>query len=228
MPELNQSIAHIPLPDRLRARPISSRGFPVPWFITVQDAAGEWDFRTVDPRRVGEAIRTKRCWICGHPLGRNLSFNLGPMCAINRISAEPPSHLVCAEYAVKACPFLSHPRARRNTVDMVEGHVPAPGLMLERNPGVALVWTAEQFHVHAYPEVAAIGARAGYLLEVGEPVAASFWCEGRPATRAEVEASVKSGLPLLEAAARVQGAEAEALLARQVERAAPIFATVPS
>jgi hypothetical protein len=169
---LNQSIAAIPLPDRMRSLPISRRGFPVPWFVTVHDADGDYDFRAVDPRRIGEAVRTKRCWLCGKPLGRFLVFTLGPMCAINRVSAEPPSHRACAEYAVKACPFLSHPRARRNTVDLTGRPETTPGVAIPRNPGVTLLWVTESFHVRV-AETPAGGA--GYLLNVGEPLELAWY-----------------------------------------------------
>jgi hypothetical protein len=213
MPELNKSIAHIPLPDRLASRPISARGFPVPWFVTVQDAAGEWDFRVVDPRRVTEAVNGKRCWICGKPLGRHLAFAIGPMCSINRVTSEPPAHLVCAEYAVKACPFLSHPRARRN-----EAGLPAerfvPGVMIARNPGAIAIWITETFR----PFKTKTGG-AGVLFAIGEPSSVTWWAEGREATPAEVAASVISGMPALEAAAALDGEVGKTEHARLVEHA---------
>jgi hypothetical protein len=217
MPELNKAIAHIPLPDRLAGRPVSARGFPVPWFVTIRDAAGEWDFRIVDPRRVAEAVREKRCWICGRPLGRHLAFSIGPMCSINRITSEPPAHLVCAEYAVKACPFLSHPRARRNDVDMPAEKF-TPGLAITRNPGVIAIWvtgTFQPFNAHR--------GGAGVLFRMGEPETVTWWAEGRAATPAEVAESVTAGLPALEAAAALDG---EVGLAEQARMLAHAKATI--
>jgi len=46
-------------------------------------------------------VRHKRCWLCGQPLGKFMCFVVGPMCAINKTSAEPPSHRDCALYAVQ-------------------------------------------------------------------------------------------------------------------------------
>ena len=63
---------------------------------------------------------SSKCWLCGQTLGKHMTFPIGPMCAITRTTAEPPSHLACAEYAVKACPFLSQPRMRRNERDLPE------------------------------------------------------------------------------------------------------------
>jgi hypothetical protein len=222
MPELNQSIAAIPLPDRMRSLPISSRGFPVPWFVTVRDAEGEWDFRVVDPRRVAEAVNRKRCWICGKPLGRHIAFAIGPMCSINRITSEPPAHRVCAEYAVKACPFMSHPRARRNDIGMpAEKFV--PGLMIARNPGVIAIWITETFRPFRTER-----GGPGVLFSIGEPSTVTWWCEGRPATRDEVEDSVDAGFPALEAAAALDGEDGKAALSRQLIESAPIIALAGS
>jgi hypothetical protein len=47
------------------------------------------------------------------------------------MSAEPPSHRECAEYAVRACPFLTRPLAVRNERGL-DGFEPA-GVMIKRN-----------------------------------------------------------------------------------------------
>jgi hypothetical protein len=105
---LNQRIARLELPDRMRSLKISDEGFPTPWFVPWID--GKPEFRGMVGEKLGIALRHKRCWICGQPLGKYLTFSIGPMCAVNRNIAEPPSHLSCAEYSVRACPFLSNPR----------------------------------------------------------------------------------------------------------------------
>lgn len=136
-------------------------------------------------------MRFKTCWLCGGPLGANATFVIGPMCAINRVSAEPPSHRDCAEYAAKACPFLTNPAMRRRERNMPDGTVLPDGDMITRNPGVALTWTSRTWRMMP-------GHR---LFQVGEPTALAWWAHGRPATRAEVLASIDSGLPLLRQAA---------------------------
>ena len=113
---LNQRIAHLELPDRMRSLKISDEGFPVPWFVGYVD--GKPDFRTMDGEKLVIAVRHRRCWMCGSPLGKHLTFSIGPMCAVNRNIAEPPSHLSCAEYSVRACPFLSNSRMKRNEKDL--------------------------------------------------------------------------------------------------------------
>jgi hypothetical protein len=174
------------MPRNMRSLPVDSRGYPVPFFV-------EWingvpDFRVASMGAMHRCVLTKLCWICGKPLGRLLAFTIGPMCAINRISSEPPQHPECAEYAVQACPFLSMPKMRRRKDDLPD-LAPPPGIMLERNPGVMLVWLTRTFTV--------LQERHGYLFEIGAPYKALWYMEGRKATRGEVIAAIESGLPFL-------------------------------
>jgi hypothetical protein len=205
---LNAAIRDIPVPKRLVGRPLTDKGFPVPWFASFID--GSWNLVAVDPAKIHEALRKEKCWICGDTLGRYKSFIIGPMCSINRISSEPPQHRECAEYAVKACPFLSKPRMRRNEAAAAEagsGKEKVPGIMIEHNPGAALIWVTRTFHV----------SRDG-LIELGPPVETLWFCEGRKATRAEILASIDKGLSLLRpmAAAEEGGTE---LLEQQLAEA---------
>src|SRR3954470_18037641 len=112
MPDLNEKIRHIPLPTGMAKQPISETGFPVPWFCAWID--DKPDFRVVDSEKLKCAVVGRQCFLCGLPLGRYMCFAVGPMCTLNRVSAEPPSHQSCARYAVQACPFLTQPRMRRN------------------------------------------------------------------------------------------------------------------
>jgi hypothetical protein len=207
MSELNASIRNIPVPGRMQHRPISSKGFPVPWFVA--QINGEWDFRVIGPGKIAEAHNHRKCWLCGGQMGRWSVFTIGPMCSVNRVSAEPPAHLSCAEYAAKACPFLTQPRMRRNDKGLEEtGAVQAAGIMISRNPGVTLLWITKSYRL--------VQAGDGVLFRLG-PAARVFWyAEGRTATRAEVDASIASGLPLLEAEAVKDGPEGIAALQKAV------------
>jgi hypothetical protein len=117
--QLNERIKHIPLPDRMRHLPVSSDGYPCPRFISWIN--GKPDFRSIEPDKLGKAVRLNLCWLCGQALGSRLAMVVGPMCIINRVSSEPPCHRECAEYAVVACPFLSDAIRRRNTRPFVPG-----------------------------------------------------------------------------------------------------------
>src|SRR5262245_54450039 len=123
-----------PVPRRMQKLPLDHRGYPVPWFVAFID--GKPDFRVVREPGIPLAHNKDLCWLCGERRGKWLAFVVGPMCGINRVTAEPPSHYECAEFAIKACPFLTRPMAVRRERDLPE-HDDAPGIMLARNPGVS-------------------------------------------------------------------------------------------
>jgi hypothetical protein len=205
-----------PMPARIAALPVNKAGYPVPWFVAWID--GEPDFRVIGPGRIIEALRIARCWICGDLRSHRSSFVIGSMCAVNRVSSEPPSHLDCAIYAATHCPFLTKPKMHRRESRKPEGIVAASGVALDRNPGVALVWTSRTWRL--VPD--GVG---GLLFDVGEPESVAWYAEGRQATRAEVLTSIGSGLPLLREVADEDGPEAVAELTQMHERA---LALVPA
>jgi hypothetical protein len=201
-------------PERMRKLPINDKGYPVPWFV--EWIEGKPDFRIMDARKWQLAVRYRRCWLCGDPLGVNQTFVAGPMCGINRTSAEPPSHRGCAIYAAQACPFLTLPKAVRREANFPEGGIPPAGIMLSRNPGVTMLWTCQQYTVYK-----SHGGASGYLIEMGEPKQVEWYAHGRMATRAEVDESIRTGLPSLQVAADAEGAEARQLLLKFIERLQP-------
>lgn len=184
----------------MRRLPIDDRGYPVPWFVawmhddntTARVGEGTPDFRIVrnikDVPAEVVAHRGSQCWICGRRLGAYKSFVAGPMCAVNVTSGEPPCHLSCATFAAKACPFLARPKAKRRQANMPEDGVWKEG-GLERNPGVAMVWTTKSYEMH-------IQDGSAYF-EMGEPDHVEFWAEGERAPRDRIIESINSGLPTL-------------------------------
>jgi hypothetical protein len=200
MTALNERIKDIPIPERMRKLPISSKGFPIPKFVPYVN--GEPEFRGMDGRHLMECIKRKLCWLCGQPTGVHMTFVLGPMCAINRNNAEPPCHFRCAEYATKACPFLTQPRMRRNEKDTPWGDEPiSAGIAIKRNPGVALLWTTRSYRI--------MKEGSGVLFQLGDPEHIEAYCEGRKATLEEVMHSVNTGLPILLEMAAQEDAVAE-------------------
>lgn len=198
------------MPPRIRALPVSKEGYPVPWFVSM--IKGEWNFVAVDQRKPMEAHRRGICWVCGGRLGTYRSFAIGPMCAVNRVTAEPPGHLACMEFSVKACPFLSRPKMTRNYKTMPEDQrTMVPGLAIDRNPGVVLVWTTRNYSVFK-PQ-----AGHGYMFRLGDPIGATWWAQGRTATRAEIDHSIETGMPLLKGLAEAEGADAVAELKQRYE-----------
>lgn len=190
-------------PKRISKLPKDERGYPIPWFVHIKD--GVPDFRVIGEGKMKDAIQFEKCWICGEKLGRNLAFVIGTMCAINRISSEPPAHLDCAQFSVKRCPFLSKPSMKRNEKGLEDIPEQRPG-GIKRNPGVVLIWKTEKFWIVPVPN--------GALFRVGDPTGLEFWREGRIATRAEINESIESGLPILRGQAEKDGEEALKLLDR--------------
>jgi hypothetical protein len=194
-----------PLPARIAKLPVDRRGYPVPWFVAWIN--GEPEFRTMDGGKLVLAVRDRRCWVCGQPLGSFLAFTIGPMCAVNRVSAEPPSHRECAEFSAIACPFLTRPHMRRRENDLPAEATSAAGVTIARNPGVALVWVTKSYRVRRAP--------GGYLFEIGDPREILTFAEGRAATVEEIRASVDSGLPILLDIAQQDGPHAVLALEKQ-------------
>jgi hypothetical protein len=203
------------LPPRIARLPVDDRGWPIPWFVAyVTNEAGESvpEFRAADREKFVRAIKERRCWVCGEPLGTWLAFPIGPMCSITRTISEPPCHRDCAEWSIQHCPFLANPAMVRRIGDLPPDVEEPPGVGLHRNPGVMCLWMTRTFETFRVDD-------GRHLLTVGEPSAVTWWCEGRPATRAEVQSSVENGLPNLLALAKTEGAFAVEALGKQVKRA---------
>jgi hypothetical protein len=181
------------LPLRMQSLPVDRRGYPVPWFVAWVN--GEPEFRAADPEKHAKALRESRCWVCGDRLGRHLAFVIGPMCGISRTTSEPACHLECARWSARNCPFLSKPQMTRRKDDFTETFTPAAGYMIERNPGVMLVWATVEYRL--FPD-----DDGRPLISVGAPEFVEFYALGRKATRAEVEASVETGFPALAASCK--------------------------
>lgn len=198
------------MPSRIAKLPVSEKGFPIPWFAATID--GKRDFRVVDPIQMRDAIRHKKCWVCGEQLGQHMSFVIGPMCGVTRVISDPPSHLECATFSAINCPFLSRPLAKRNT-EWLDEMKPAAGFGLKRNPGAVGVWTTKKympFNAHA--------GNKGLLFDIGEPESLAWFANGRTATDDEIYTSVATGLPSLVELAMRQGNEALRHLKSQLLR----------
>lgn len=151
------------------------------------------DFRIVARGKVAEAVSGNRCFICGEPLGRWLTFPVGPMNAINRTAPEPPSHKECATYAALVCPFLVRPAKGRRESNLPAGHAldsHAPGLAMAHNPGVTALWTTRDQQPFT-------DDKGGILFRMGDPSEVLWFAEGRPATRAEAREALDDERDLL-------------------------------
>jgi hypothetical protein len=204
----------------MRNLPVDKHGRPVPWFAAWID--GEPDFRIVAPGKLEQAIRGDgRCWVCGVPFltWQDRAFLVGPMCTVNRISAEPPVHKSCGVYSATHCPFLTVPNMIRRPRHGVAAEAVNPaGTMISRNPGVCVLWVVNRqgrgSQWHPFPD-----ENGGVLFAIGEPRDVMWFAHGRKATRDEVLASIDSGLPILRELAQAGGADDMQVLERMHERA---------
>jgi hypothetical protein len=212
----NPAVIKADMPARFRKLPVDHRGYPVPRFVQWVD--GKADFRCIDTAWLIKAVSEDRCWLCGDKLGVHKAFVIGPMCAINRVTAEPPSHLECAQFAVRACPFMLNPQRKRNLENLPEGTEPAPGIPIDRNPGVMLIWVTKSYKVFRPKSAPEFGKPGGVLFSVGEPTMLKWYCRGRAATREEVIDSMESGLPRLRQLAEEEGPEAVAAFHKVLDR----------
>lgn len=183
------------LPRRMRDLKVDERGYPVPWFVAWLD--GKPEFRAMDQAKWVRAYRERLCWVCGQRLGSLMTFVVGPMCGINRTTSEPPSHLECAQWSARNCPFLTLPHMVRREDNLPENIQDPAGFPIPRNAGVALLWTTRSYRV--FP-----AGGGGYLINIGEPEQIEWWAEGKPATRSQVEYSVDTGLPALQEVAKLE------------------------
>lgn len=190
----------IPVRMRLLARDVAGR--PIPWFVAKQ-ADGTFDPRIADAGKRIQALRFGNCWVCGQQTGRLKAFVIGPMCGVNRVTAEPGAHRDCAIYSATACPFLATPHMRRRDSNLPGDRIDPPGVMINRNPGVCLVWVTGRW--------TAIRTETGPLVSIGDPVETLWFAHGRPATAAQVRESIETGLPLLREACERDDDPAESL-----------------
>jgi len=205
-------------PKFMQRLPVDKRGYPVPAFV--EWIGGEPEFRAMNPRFMAKAINQRLCWTCGNPLYTEEVFVIGPMCAINRVSSEPPSHRECALYAALNCPFLSKPQMVRRK-DGLPVERKAAGIMIERNPGVTLLYYTRRHRLISSPVIPEAGANhAGVLFSLGRPFRTDWYARGRAATRAEILESMDGGMELLlGTAAQHDGPEGVEMVKRQYEEA---------
>jgi hypothetical protein len=203
------------MPNPMKRLPRDEVGRPIPFFVAEVD--GVHDFRVMDPEALVTCILHQRCWVCGEKLKRRRNssapkgtFVAGPMCLINRTSAEPPSHGECAEWSAKACPFLAKPGKERR-----EAHMPEiaemPGIGIMRNPGVTALIDSEQWVFHQVDPDPEIGSGGGILCNFSRVTNVRWMSGGRNAFGHEVLGSIDTGLPALMEMSRLDASGPRAL-----------------
>jgi len=102
----------VPIPERMRHRPVDRRGYPVPVIAAIKD--GEPLFAVNDMDITTRMIRQDRCTICGGKLFRGRWLVGGGLSALgfNGKFADAPAHGECTHYALQVCPYLAAPNWR--------------------------------------------------------------------------------------------------------------------
>ena len=198
------------IPARLSRLPRTPAGLPIPWFVAWEGA--RYDFRVVDARKIRPAVQHRLCWLCGQQMGRMMCFVVGP--DVRREPGEQraadASGLRRIRPARLPIPDPAQPGAARPRWPDAGGSAHA-GTAILRNPGVSALYVTRSFTVATVP--------GGILFDMGAPEEVAWWSQGRAATRAEVEHSIATGLPILEAEADRDGVAAHQALAGAVVQA---------
>lgn len=146
----------VPIPEQMKNLPLTDGGYLKPWFVKGDD------FRVTDGDKAWLSVSKKACWICGNPFDVPVYAMVGDaMSAVIRIYREPPCHKECAEYAMRVCPFILYPNAKRreagldyeDTLD--HGNVDATVVVEPDNPGEYFVLMVSDFTYHPDPQVTA-------------------------------------------------------------------------
>ncbi len=173
------------LPDRIKRLPVL-RGYPVPWFVARTPEG--YDFRFADGQKFAAAVMADLCWVCGERLGTKLCFVVGPMCAVNRTTAEPACHYECAKWSVENCPFLNRSKMVRRENDIPETVTEPAGDMIKRNPGCSLIWVTRTYSLFDDGS-----GRGKMLIELGQPDRIEAFADGKPTDLATVLHSIETG-----------------------------------
>ena len=96
------------IPARMKKFPLWKNRFPIFYTVmTMED--GTPNFRVVSRKRQVEASEKNLCHLCGERLEGVVYFIGSKEDLAEHYSGDGPMHLDCAEYAAKACPWLSNP-----------------------------------------------------------------------------------------------------------------------
>lgn len=123
------------IPKRMRTLPRDSRGYPIPHIVFI-DKTKQPQFTINDHAKVLDCLKKKLCAICGKRMDLGFWFVGGERSFLNEAGAflDPPSHLECAEYALKVCPFLcAHRYTNRLDDALIRSKAATVGIALTRN-----------------------------------------------------------------------------------------------
>jgi hypothetical protein len=106
-----------------------------------------------------------------------------------------------------------HPNAVRREANRPAESVEPPGVFIQHNPTVSVVWTTLRFKL--------LRADGGVLFSMGDPESVQWFTHGRNATRAEALSALEKGLPVLREIAEAEDAHNE--LQRAIDEVLPLL-----
>jgi hypothetical protein len=152
--------ARVPIPRRLPSRPRDPRGFAISWFSLILPD-GSARISVNDSAKRSRALAHRLCWTCGQPLGRFVSFVLGPVQTLSRITTELPSHRECILLCAARLPISGQSATRafgRAVLELLCGYrSPLPD-----NPGLHALWVTRTYQPEPTP-------RDARIIRIGEP-----------------------------------------------------------
>jgi hypothetical protein len=176
------TISRDDMPARIAKLPTDARGYPVPRFVATVD--GKPDFRVVDNSHWLRCAKHRRCWICGDTLGRHVAFVCGPSSAVTGVTSEPGSHVDCAQYAIRTCPFILFPQRRRDPD--TPGVRSESTIQIDRNPGVWALWVTSEYKPFQIGDTA--------MIQLGKPSRLDWFRRAEPASVADIAEGIKSAM----------------------------------
>ena len=125
------------VPARLKDAKKDKRGYPIPFFIPMDAATGEPNFKYMDPTKQFLCVTLGLCMICGQNLiPHDYWYITGPLGRKNQCCSDPAMHKECAEYSLKVCPHMHFEKTDRTTD---ESEVDAGIIISEKPPEVRLI-----------------------------------------------------------------------------------------
>lgn len=113
-------LRNVPIPQLMSHLPIEPRsGLPLPFFAASPEKGGA---AVATMNAVMACCHKKVCWICGKKLLPFCCFISGPIGLSNQVATDGPCHPACAEYAVRACPYMAIPGFKATASDRFETH----------------------------------------------------------------------------------------------------------
>jgi hypothetical protein len=182
----------VPIPARMKALDLDSRGYPIPWGV-FRDRAGRPHFTINEESKRVLALVGDLCPICGRALLRRRWFVGGPRSAFDPHGAynDPPMHRECMRYALKVCPYLAAPRYGRRldtatlAADEIERRIFLDATQIAERPVLFVAVMADRQDL--IPPLYYVRPRKPYL-------AVEYWQTGRELPAQQGERIVREAL----------------------------------